>query len=190
MTLRSILERFVESKVRKRGAQYFREGLVEVTESGPLTVEATVTGSDQYHVRLTRERRWLRVSCSCPYFADHQSCKHVWATILAADAAQALRGPGGSLPNRLTADSESEWEDTDEDLPVLKPVLPISPPAPLAPAPLPPRPPSPPPAPARTARVPQVPTWRELLGQIEPGRPPGLVQADEILYVIDGPATL
>jgi hypothetical protein len=177
MTLRSALERFVESNIRKRGMQYFREGLVEITESGSQAVEATVTGSDQYDVRLRRDRRWLRVSCSCPYFADHETCKHVWATILAADAKQALRGPGGSLPNRLGPEIDDDW-DLDDDRYDLDPVPPLPPPRQVGP-------------PARPVlAAPRTPTWRDLLGQIEPASPPAMVQADEILYMIDGPATL
>src|SRR4051794_17346999 len=101
MTLRSALERFVASGVRQRGVDYFRNGLVQVKESGPSSVKAVVIGSSPYDVRLTRVKQWLRASCSCPYFEDHQTCKHVWATILAADTKHALRGPGGGLPSRL-----------------------------------------------------------------------------------------
>ena len=95
----------VPARVRKRGVEYFRRGTVTVLSSSPEEAEATVSGSEPYHVRLVREAKKLRGSCSCPYFSDRKEiCKHVWATLLAVDGLGALRGAGNDLPLRLVAE--------------------------------------------------------------------------------------
>jgi superfamily II DNA or RNA helicase len=95
----------VPARVRKRGVEYFRRGAVTVLSSGPEEAEATVSGSEPYHVRLIREAKKLRASCSCPYFTDRQEvCKHVWAALLAVDELGALRGAADDLPLQLVAE--------------------------------------------------------------------------------------
>jgi superfamily II DNA or RNA helicase len=187
MKLRSALERSVDSGVRQRGAEYFHNGQVKVKQAGPHAVEAIVTGSSPYDVRLTREKKWLRIRCSCPYFEDHEICKHVWAAILAADAQQALRGPGGSLPNRLAPDVDiddlldEDFDDfEDDDLGLPEP----PPPTPALTRPWTPY------GAARPTWQPQPPpTWRDLMHQTAPAAVPAPL-ADEVLYTIDGPATV
>ncbi len=47
---------------------------------------AVVVGSETYGVMLKWTRGELAVLCNCPYFMDQgESCKHLWASILAAD---------------------------------------------------------------------------------------------------------
>ena len=99
----------VPIRVRKRGIDYFRRRSVKVLSFGPDEAEATVTGSEPYHVRLVREEKKLLGSCSCPYFTDRREiCKHVWAALLAADGLDALRGPEDDLPIRLVAEGAAE----------------------------------------------------------------------------------
>ncbi|HEX5716538.1 MAG TPA: DEAD/DEAH box helicase [Thermoanaerobaculia bacterium] len=165
------------SRVRKRGLQYFRSRNVSVHSSSPDEVTATVTGSDRYRVRLARDAKEVVASCSCPYFADRRElCKHVWATVLAADGYGGLRAPGSTLPFRL----------------VTKPAdRPVEPPAP-APAPRAqkPAPPAPPPVPLpRNPPAPRAPTWREILNLL-PEKAPAPDPARVIVYVIDVPATI
>src|SRR5688572_21367676 len=95
----------VPTRVRKRGVDYFRRRSVKVLSYGPDEAEATVSGSEPYHVRLVREAKKLRGSCSCLYFADRREiCKHVWATLLAVDELGAFAGAGGGVPLRLVAE--------------------------------------------------------------------------------------
>ena len=95
----------VPSQVRRRGLDYFRSKAVTVLSSGPDEAEATVSGSEPYHVRLVREAQKLRGSCSCPYFEDRREiCKHVWATLLAVDELGAFEGAGDGVPLRLVAE--------------------------------------------------------------------------------------
>ena len=84
-----------ESGVRNRGEQYFREGRVTPGEWGPSEYRASVRGESEYEVVLDWEfsREQLAVCCSCSDYEEHATCKHIWATILAVDAANA--GPRG-----------------------------------------------------------------------------------------------
>ena len=110
------------------------------------------------------------------YFADrHETCKHVWATVLAADAYGGLRAPGSTLPFRLVVK------------PVDRPAEPSAPaPPPKIQRPAPPAPrPAPPPAPP-----PREPTWREILNLLPARETPAPDPARGIVYVIDVPATI
>jgi superfamily II DNA or RNA helicase len=76
---------------RDRGLAYFEEGRVRITRRTDEEIEASVRGSARYDVLLLMNLddgdRWqLGIACTCPYASDGQACKHVWATILAADA--------------------------------------------------------------------------------------------------------
>ena len=76
--------------VRSRGQSYFAKNRVAITASSPGEVVARVKGTAKYRVRLRLRGDRLVATCSCPYFSPFgDACKHLWATILAADA----RGP-------------------------------------------------------------------------------------------------
>lgn len=111
----------VPDAVRQRGRAYFLRGAVRITEADEWFVEAEVHGSRVYHVALARDEFTLRVVCTCPFLQDNrQPCKHVWATVLAAEAKGHLRGNGGPGPNRIQLDDDDVVEDwldmyADED---------------------------------------------------------------------------
>jgi superfamily II DNA or RNA helicase len=111
-----------DSRDWRRGEEYFRRGAVEIVDHGPTSLEAAVKGSASapYIVDLDwseADQRTLYVSCSCPRFDDCAMCKHVVATIFAADAA----GLSGSVPGRTalylepSAESVEAFADADED---------------------------------------------------------------------------
>ncbi len=112
-----------DSGVRSRGQQYFREDRVTVHSQGPSDFRAVVQGDSEYEVMLDWgfSREQLAVCCTCPYYADHSVCKHIWATILAADAANTgPRGKGrlGILPmdpEDYDPDDDGLWIDDDDD---------------------------------------------------------------------------
>ena len=66
----------------ERGMEYYRKGRVtdmQCTKAGPETnVSCTVRGSKRYTVRFPEmaEGR-LRISCTCPRYADVGRCKHL-----------------------------------------------------------------------------------------------------------------
>jgi hypothetical protein len=127
MTLASRASRFFTGTVRSRGAGYFRAGQVHIVHGSSLVVRANVRGSQIYEVMLERDEDGLVVDCTCPYYADGNACKHIWATLLAADASPflaPLKQGSGVLPIRFAdgprdeADLDPE-DDDDDDAPPL-----------------------------------------------------------------------
>jgi superfamily II DNA or RNA helicase len=112
-----------DSGVRNRGHQYFHEGRVSVRSRGASDLLAVVEGESAYEVMLDwgYSREQLAVCCTCPYYADHDICKHIWATILAADAKRIT--PGGTKrlgilpmePDDYDTDDDEWLDDFDDD---------------------------------------------------------------------------
>src|ERR1035441_6913426 len=87
MLLSVILASRFSSTIRERGYQYFRQKLVTILHGSSSELTAEVRGSERYQLLLQISGTRLNVLCSCPYFVDkNEPCKHLWATILAADA--------------------------------------------------------------------------------------------------------
>ncbi|MFO1208198.1 MAG: SWIM zinc finger family protein [Amaricoccus sp.] len=72
-----------------RGAAYFRDGAVRLLGHDRATVTAIVSGGEDYSVRLTGRGGRFGGSCTCHAFEDSGFCKHMVATALAANAAEA-----------------------------------------------------------------------------------------------------
>ena len=103
-----------DSGVRSRGQQYFGEDRVTLRSPGRSDVRAFVQGESEYEVVLDWgfSREQLAVCCTCPYYGEHGTCKHVWAAILAADA----KGIGPRGKGRLDVLSMvAEDYDPDDD---------------------------------------------------------------------------
>lgn len=100
------------SQIRSRGQSYYQSGLVKITSGSAWEVTATVRGTQRYQVTLTRNDDLIVGTCTCPY-AVSAACKHLWATILAADARGFLTGDGQEPVAGFELD-EQEW-DEDED---------------------------------------------------------------------------
>jgi hypothetical protein len=63
-------------------------GHVRIDDRLPDSIEATVQGAQPYAVFLSRQKGAVRYSCECPYYASTaMPCKHVWATLVAAERA-------------------------------------------------------------------------------------------------------
>ena len=77
-----------DPSVRTRGFHYYRERQVQLCDSPRNELHAVVQGGGNYQVFLDWgfSREQLAVCCTCPYYADKGFCKHIWATILAADS--------------------------------------------------------------------------------------------------------
>ncbi len=64
-----------------------------LVEGDAWHVDATVRGSRSYDVKLSREHDAIEAWCTCPYCEDYfEPCKHIWATLLAAEAEGYLAG--------------------------------------------------------------------------------------------------
>ena len=76
-------------KVFARGAEYHRDGLVEIIALEPGRVLAQVSGNEDYRTVVTGRGTRLGGECSCPGFEDWGLCKHMVAAALTANAAGA-----------------------------------------------------------------------------------------------------
>ena len=105
MPLSRTLARQVASTIRARGEAYFFAQAVRTIDTDGGIIHATVRGTDDYDVWLEPSGRRLHVACTCPYFLDHfEVCKHIWATLLAAEARSLPLAPRGIAPDRLEID--------------------------------------------------------------------------------------
>ena len=98
---------------KQRGRSYFLGGAVRLMEADGSHVTATVQGSLQYEVEIFVAETFLDASCTCPFYErDFETCKHIWATALAAeqrgylrdsldfDGAEVLEAATDSIPPR------------------------------------------------------------------------------------------
>ncbi|HEX7420632.1 MAG TPA: SNF2-related protein, partial [Thermoanaerobaculia bacterium] len=74
-----------DARVRDRGERYFSNGAVEIESTIGNMLEATVTGGETYDVSISIIGDTLRVECTCPFVEQGELCKHIYATLLAAD---------------------------------------------------------------------------------------------------------
>ncbi|HXU38198.1 MAG TPA: DEAD/DEAH box helicase [Blastocatellia bacterium] len=72
-------------------------------------MHAVVTGSEDYDVLLAIRERELCIACTCPYF-DNYPCKHIWATMAAAERKGYLTEAASRL---VMVDIDFEWDDSD-----------------------------------------------------------------------------
>jgi superfamily II DNA or RNA helicase len=118
------------TNVRNRGKIYYWQGRVRIQHGSDSQVEAQVRGSRQYEVSLDYEAGVLSAWCDCSYFDSGGPCKHLWATILAADAR-------GYLLAASRADLVLDCGDLEDGKPFLStgsPAVPKPPPPPQPPA--------------------------------------------------------
>jgi superfamily II DNA or RNA helicase len=111
----------VSSATRSKGESYFLQGHVTIESSTLHSVDAAVAGSRgaSYGVTLvwSHPDEGLEAVCDCPHYADGYFCKHIWATLLAADAEGLTAGVANQ--NRLALlhclnDDEEQDNDFDE----------------------------------------------------------------------------
>jgi superfamily II DNA or RNA helicase len=107
MSLKSRFAPQFNPRIRDRGLSYFRSGKVKILKHSDSHVLAQVAGTLEYFVKLTLTLHSLDIACTCPYFADGEDCKHVWATILAADSKNYLSEVDLHGPLRLVYDNEA-----------------------------------------------------------------------------------
>ena len=124
------LTSLVSKRTRERGRDYFAARRATVVKGNAWRVDATVQGSRLYDVNLVRERDAIEAWCSCPYCEDqYEPCKHIWATLLAAEARGYLQGDGRRTVRQLELvppddgdDLEDEgWFETPEPFPRSRP---------------------------------------------------------------------
>jgi len=157
--------------VRSRGLLYYNLGRVRVEHGSASQVKAYVRGSSAYEVSLDWEDGQLAAYCDCSYYDSAGPCKHIWATLMAADAhgflsdaaAESLVLNGGEF----WLDGDLDYEEYDYE------------PRPVAPAPM-----------------PVQPAWQRQLAEISQPREEAVRPSDawpakrRILYIVDVPASI
>src|SRR5438309_3685490 len=98
MSIARLLANDFEPHIRERGHTYFEQGRVRILRGDANEVEAEVRGSRPYFVRLKPRGTQMNGSCECEYAALGAPCKHMWATLLAADSAGLVLGGAESAP--------------------------------------------------------------------------------------------
>jgi superfamily II DNA or RNA helicase len=89
----------VDRVSQSRGRAYFQQGAVDLIEGDASRVEATVQGTRRYRVFIARKQDSFEVACTCPYYdRELLTCKHIWATFLAAEQKGYLIAPGEATP--------------------------------------------------------------------------------------------
>jgi superfamily II DNA or RNA helicase len=97
-------------RIRQKGKDYFKSKAVDLSDFRDGSIRAKVQGSMTYAVKIDFEDDDVSYSCSCPFFDDRGvPCKHIWATLLAADER-------GLLPDSEFAPPEDLVEEDDDDL--------------------------------------------------------------------------
>ncbi|HZS03799.1 MAG TPA: SNF2-related protein [Blastocatellia bacterium] len=106
--------------VRRRGQDYYRTGQVHITEGSARRVRAIVRGTSRYEITLSREDDLISGDCNCPYTDSYGApCKHLWATLLAAEDAGYLFGNGNNRDlsfDLLDPDYGDDFDEDDDDL--------------------------------------------------------------------------
>lgn len=86
MGLAEAVRRDFRPGIRDRGSHYYMTGLVRIKSGSATQVDAVVHGSTAYDVSIELHDTTLNAWCDCPFFSSEGPCKHLWATILKADA--------------------------------------------------------------------------------------------------------
>ncbi len=131
MSLTALLKREFRAVIRDRGESYARGKRVTIEAFEANRVRARVRGSDRspYQVEILVTRRQgggsvcFDLDCSCPYAADGEYCKHLWATLCALDARgwapALLAGEQSKARPRMSRDDD----EADEDFEVSEPFI-------------------------------------------------------------------
>jgi superfamily II DNA or RNA helicase len=128
MKLASVLSPYFDDDVRARGASYYRLGAVRIKRGNAAEVQAGVRGSRVYEVEIAWDGRGLSLFCDCPYYEDVGACKHIWATILAADAQNYFTAITRLNPRDISFDELPADDQDDEDVePLYRPLAPVVP---------------------------------------------------------------
>ena len=100
--------------VRRRGQEYFWSGHVRIERVTETQLHARVRGARTYAVELSFTDGKLSVWCDCPYFVDNGvPCKHLWATILAAEAQSSISWSTSALQPQLSDGSAVAYDEAD-----------------------------------------------------------------------------
>jgi superfamily II DNA or RNA helicase len=118
MKLSQRLEGEFKTAVRQRGLNYHWQHQIRIRSGDAGDVQADVTGPERYGVTLHWDDPFLTVWCDCPFFEREGPCKHLWGTILAAEAQGYLTEAANAaeliLDDGMLPDEGRGYEDGEE----------------------------------------------------------------------------
>ncbi len=120
MTLSELLESKFRGDIRFRGAAYIQAERVSVIRVTPDHLFAVVRDGVEFQTQLSRDGGALAMTCNCVGTSANPSnnlnCKHLWATILAADSGHYVAGSAkpGYIPPFAVEDDEPLDFDLDD----------------------------------------------------------------------------
>ncbi|HEX4229510.1 MAG TPA: SNF2-related protein [Bryobacteraceae bacterium] len=135
------------SSSRQKGLTYYQQGRVRLQEVRGDELEALVSGEATYHVSLAWSDPVLTLECDCPYFLENGPCKHLWATILAAQGKGHLTDV--AVAKKIVVELGDTYDDEDDEDPFEL---------------------LPPPPPPTTTLTPEPPRWKRRLTAIAGAR--------------------
>ena len=122
MTLSELLESKFRGDIRFRGAAYIQAERVSVIRVTADNLFAVVRDGVEFQTQLSRDDGAIRMTCNCVGTSANPSgnphCKHLWATVLAADAGSYVSGATkpGYFPPFVVEDNEPLNFGSDSDL--------------------------------------------------------------------------
>ena len=108
----------VDPEARKEGGRIRARGDVDILEHSANRIDAAVFAGATHGVLLEREKHEVLYSCDCNDYANSlEPCKHVWATLLEAEAFGYLAGwERGEYVDLMPADEDdADFDAEDED---------------------------------------------------------------------------
>ena len=79
-------------RIYERGLAYYEDEVVHDIERTKNKITAAVDGSDTYTVTLyVKDDAVYNMTCTCPYAAKGENCKHMAAVLLALEDGQLLQ---------------------------------------------------------------------------------------------------
>ena len=73
-------QRLFAPQILSRGQEYYDAELVNICRAEETEIEATVEGTERYHVEIyLRRGQVMEMDCDCPYASDGNNCKHMAA---------------------------------------------------------------------------------------------------------------
>ncbi|MBC7816435.1 MAG: helicase SNF2, partial [Planctomycetaceae bacterium] len=120
MSLSSLLESKFRGDIRFRGQAYVKTERVAITRVTADELFGVVADGTEFQTQLTRRDDALLMTCSCAngHGNPHEvRCKHVWATILQAEAAGYINDAAklNYFPPFATEEEPLEWEYDEDD---------------------------------------------------------------------------
>ena len=172
------LSHLFNSGVRSRGQVYFNRRLVRLKSGNAASVEAVVAGSLDYQTQIECKDEEVNLACTCPYFESDGPCKHLWATVLAAQQRGFVSALNWAVhlppsPHKETFEPLSLKDEIFRASMARRPVAQVSKPQP--------RP-----------VTQKIPAWKDRISGI--GKDSGLPSREwpkkrEIVYIVDRPAS-